>query len=212
MRSTTLRIAVAAISSALVLGAGATAASAAPAAFSSTGAISTSLVGSLVFKVGTTPIPATTITCTRSGFSPTGTVTNTGVPAQGKVTSFALSGLSCVSGSGQSAGVYAAENNSMNFPMLANKTGSAYSLSGTGDWHLSLYAGFGMWDSIPVYSPAGYTASWINYPTAPFSKLVFSNAPIGHVTGSPGATMVGQPITLTATFMVNQGGSQITLS
>lgn len=214
MRSTTLRIAAAAISSALVLSAGATAASAAPATFSSTGAISTGLIGSLVIKVGTTPSPVTTITCTRSGFSPTGAVTNTAaVPAQGKVTSFDLTGLSCVSGTGQSAGIYFANNNNAWFPMLASKTGSAYSLSSNGYWDMSFYAGSTLWDSSSAYSPStGYTASWVNYPAPGNSMLVFSNAPVGRVAPSPGATMVGQPITLTATFFVKQGGSNITLS
>jgi hypothetical protein len=205
MRISTLRVAAAALGCAAAFSASVSAASAAPAVFSSAGSLSMAFTSPVVVKIGTTPTPATTVTCTTVPLL-TGTVTNTGSPLQGWVSAFQFGTSQCTTGTGATASVAVAKSRA---PMPADKTGSAYSVSGTSTWELLIAAG-SSYQSAP-YAATSYSAQWVNGtgPSNP-SVLTFSNAAVGRV--SPGYPLAGQPISLSGSVSVTQGGGLLTLS
>jgi hypothetical protein len=185
-----------------LLGAGASAAAASPAVFSSTGAITLTSSGPSTFAIGTTPTPATTVTCP-SLYIINANASNTGSPLQGSLAAI-IYGLTCVDGYGQSAFV-----DLRLYPLNAVNTGGAFSLSGKVDYvtvntNARTYGAVG--STIPIVAP------WVNgcvCPPGP-SKYTFSGAQLGPISGGP---LTGQYIKFSGSFKATTtGGGPLTLS
>ncbi|HEY6780145.1 MAG TPA: hypothetical protein VI111_04280, partial [Thermoleophilaceae bacterium] len=91
------------------------------------------------------------------------------------------------------------------------KVGSVFSLTGsqTLEVHIALVSGY---YHSNVNQPASFTVAWANGTSgANPSTMTFTNTPIGKVSNADSGQL-GQPITLSGTVKLNNGGSLLTLS
>lgn len=183
----------------------ASAAMATPAVFNTTGPLSLNTTG-LTIKIGATPTPAQTITCS-SPLSMIGkSAENSGSPLQGRVSGLRIFGT-CKMGTGGTAYIDLAAQGWD----LANKTGSVFSLAGADqNWVGSIntssyysYAGAGS-DGI-----SNYTAPWTNGTSVEKpSSVTFTEAAISKITTG---TFVGQTVKLSGTVQFAREGELLTL-
>lgn len=209
MRKSILSRSIAVCTAALaVSGMAAGAASAVPATFSPTGSATPTESAALTIKIGTTPTPARTITCSPASiYQQSAGTANMGVPAVGTL-SLAIKGV-CVNASGGTALV---DFSASIARMWAQKVGSVFSLNSVETFQATISSGSGFYISNASQVVPSYTVGWTNGTSvANPSTANFTNTPIGKVTNADSG-IVGQPITLSGTIKLSSGGGLLTLS
>ena len=175
---------------------GASAANADPATFSQNGPVASGpALTTTIVKVGNTPTPATTLTCTSA--------TAGGGSVLGQtLTGFNVTDSDCTDGLGRPASIGIWNY----YAMVGNKSGTSRWLSGTKSW----YGGVSTADDAYQLSPSlatSYTGTWTNGQ----SKVAFADAAVGKVmTG--GGPLAGQTVTITGTYRVLVNGGYVTLN
>lgn len=205
MRISKVRGIAAAVTTCVLLATGASAASAAPALWNTTGAVAITPSGTFTIKVGATPDAHNTFTCS--------TVSNIIADATTTAGTSYLSGFGFSAPSPPNGFCYDATGSAMlidfvkmGLAMKGVKTGSAYSVQGLNEMYIHITGSFVNYTSDGV-GAVSYTAPWTNGTSAANpSKVVFTNAQVGTTnTGS-------LPITLSGTFTLKtSGGALLTL-
>lgn len=178
----------------------ASAAMATPAVFNTTGPLGFSdgllHTTGLTIKVGTTPIPASTITCASPAVVFGESASNSGSPLQGHLSGLRIFG-NCKSGTGANETV---DLKSGGWEQ-ATKSGAIFSLEGAdANWTGTINGNISSVAGPASDGISNYTAAWTNgtSPASP-SSVTFTEAKISKVTSG---YAVGQPITLSGTLQV----------
>ncbi|MET0600800.1 MAG: hypothetical protein ABW167_02320 [Baekduia sp.] len=199
MRISKVRGLAAAVTTCVLLATGASAASAAPAAWNTTGGVAITPSGTFTIKVGATPDAHNIFTCS--------TITNIIADATTTAGQGYLSGFGFSSPTPQNGLCYDATGSfmlidfvKMGLAMKGVKTGSAYSVQGLNEMYIHITGSYVNYTSDAV-GAVSYTAPWTNGTSvANPSTVVFTNAQVGTTTTG------SLPITLTGTFKLKTGG------